>query len=273
MRLQIIAGALAFASSSVAFSDASPFALLSTSPFSDATVSYPMRTMSETIKDAQEILGTCPTDRYLVISQPGATTTDIRGSRGCAMPNLCRAAESSSINGKYIVSEVVGDLKDNELVRYVKDSCLSKGKEVTVDEISLSSLSRNDRVGALEENDAVLRDSLDTIAASDSYSIIFYATQGEPIYESEFDEPVKMNSKRRTQRSAIRGRDDNDADWNKLPLFEKYQFFTPGIFMGLIAAIVLFSILGVGLKALSSLEVSYGAFEKDMGPAAQKKQQ
>ena len=46
-----------------------------------------------------------------------------------------------------------------------------------------------------------------------------------------------------------------------------------GIFMGLITAIVLFSILGVGLKALSSLEVSYGAFEKDMGPAAQKKQQ
>lgn len=43
--------------------------------------------------------------------------------------------------------------------------------------------------------------------------------------------------------------------------------------MGLITAIVLFSILGVGISALSSLEVSYGAFEKDMGPSAQKKQQ
>jgi hypothetical protein len=43
--------------------------------------------------------------------------------------------------------------------------------------------------------------------------------------------------------------------------------------MGIIAAIVLFSLLGVGLRALASLEVSYGAFEKDMGPAAQKKQQ
>lgn len=46
-----------------------------------------------------------------------------------------------------------------------------------------------------------------------------------------------------------------------------------GIFMALITAIVLFSILGVGLRALASLEVSYGAFDKDMGPAAQKKQQ
>lgn len=43
--------------------------------------------------------------------------------------------------------------------------------------------------------------------------------------------------------------------------------------MAIITAIILFTILGVGLSALSSLEVSYGAFEKDMGPAAQKKQQ
>lgn len=41
--------------------------------------------------------------------------------------------------------------------------------------------------------------------------------------------------------------------------------------MGIIVALVLFSILGVGIKALASLEVSYGAFEKENGPAAQKK--
>lgn len=43
--------------------------------------------------------------------------------------------------------------------------------------------------------------------------------------------------------------------------------------MGLIVALILLSILGVGLRALSRLEVSYGAFEKEMGPAAHKKQQ
>jgi hypothetical protein len=42
--------------------------------------------------------------------------------------------------------------------------------------------------------------------------------------------------------------------------------------MAFIVMAVVLSILGVGLKALSSLEVSYGAFDKDMGPAAQKKQ-
>lgn len=42
--------------------------------------------------------------------------------------------------------------------------------------------------------------------------------------------------------------------------------------MTFVVLLIVLSILGVGLKALASLEVSYGAFDKDMGPAAQKKQ-
>ena len=41
--------------------------------------------------------------------------------------------------------------------------------------------------------------------------------------------------------------------------------------MGLIVSIIMFMILSVGLSAVSSLQVSYGAFDKEMGPAAQKK--
>jgi hypothetical protein len=43
--------------------------------------------------------------------------------------------------------------------------------------------------------------------------------------------------------------------------------------MGLLVVFILFAILSVGLGALGSLQVSYGAFDKEMGPAAQKKQQ
>lgn len=43
--------------------------------------------------------------------------------------------------------------------------------------------------------------------------------------------------------------------------------------MGLLVVSILLAIAGVGLSALGSLQVSYGAFEKEMGPAAQKKQQ
>ncbi|KAI9663499.1 MAG: hypothetical protein M1831_002508 [Alyxoria varia] len=55
-------------------------------------------------------------------------------------------------------------------------------------------------------------------------------------------------------------------------LFETYNFLSPGLFMGLLATLLLGSILYVAVSAISSLEVSYGAFSKEMGPAAQKKQ-
>lgn len=74
----------------------------------------------------------------------------------------------------------------------------------------------------------------------------------------------------------LRRRDDHKENNTTLPegsLFKRYQFFTTGIFLGYLVLFFLLSILYVGFNALSSLEVTYGAFEKEMGPAAAKKQQ
>jgi hypothetical protein len=43
--------------------------------------------------------------------------------------------------------------------------------------------------------------------------------------------------------------------------------------MAILVSVLLLSILSVGISAISGLEVSYGAFEKEMGPAAQRKAQ
>lgn len=43
--------------------------------------------------------------------------------------------------------------------------------------------------------------------------------------------------------------------------------------MGFIAVLIMLAMLWAGLSAVASLQVSYGAFDKEMGPAAQKKQQ
>lgn len=43
--------------------------------------------------------------------------------------------------------------------------------------------------------------------------------------------------------------------------------------MALLISAVLLSILGVGIRALSGITITYGAFAKEMGPAAQKKVQ
>jgi len=89
-------------------------------------------------------------------------------------------------------------------------------------------------------------------------------------------------------------RNNTQLDSN-LPLFEKYQFLNTGvlaqsarshrsvqsadlsnplgIFMGLLVSTILFLILYVGVSAIANLEVSYFAFSKEMGPAAQRKQQ
>lgn len=50
------------------------------------------------------------------------------------------------------------------------------------------------------------------------------------------------------------------------------DFTVSGIFMGLTVSLLLFSILYVGVSAIAGLEVSYGAFSKENGPQAQKKQ-
>jgi hypothetical protein len=43
--------------------------------------------------------------------------------------------------------------------------------------------------------------------------------------------------------------------------------------MGLFVTLPLLMLLYIGLSALNSLKVSYYAFSREMGPAAQKKQQ
>lgn len=81
-----------------------------------------------------------------------------------------------------------------------------------------------------------------------------------------FPDAVQMELKRDLSSHTKRANSTNSG------LFERYQYFTPGIFMGFAAIIPLFLILLVGIRALTSLEVSYFAFSKEMGPNAQKKQ-
>ncbi|KAF7545278.1 hypothetical protein G7Z17_g9289 [Cylindrodendrum hubeiense] len=272
MRLQILAGALALAAPSAAFSDSSPLILLSTSAFPGASTPNQIQTSSGAIADAKAILSACPSSRYLFVSQPGINSVELGGSAssGCAMPHLCQAVSDSRIQDKFIVSEVVGDLTNAGLASFVKTACAQKNQEITVEELTLPPLT-SDRAGSLADSDELLSKSIDELKSSDSYTILFVGTPGEQTYQPEFDDRLRMDLKRDLSSSPMRR--DNGTERDTRPLFEKYQFFTPGIFMAIITAIVLFSILFVGLKALASLEVSYGAFDKEMGPAAQKKQQ
>ncbi|KAJ4306607.1 hypothetical protein N0V88_001412 [Collariella sp. IMI 366227] len=208
MRLSTAATLLACAASQQAhaFSDSSPFILFSTAEYVPSAPLNPTPTNSKPPPPPHNpplLLASCPTSRYLLVSQP----------------NL------------HVVGQVGG-----------------KGL-------------RNHELGKMLGN-----------LGGEDYTVMVYSDPNEfKAYEPEFAAPVHMDMKRWAEQVEVMEKKKGNAT-SGLPLFKKYQFFTPGIFMSLIVLLVILSILGVGLKALASLEVSYGAFDKEMGPAAQKKQ-
>lgn len=78
--------------------------------------------------------------------------------------------------------------------------------------------------------DAHFSERLDSLATDNDYTIIFLSTPMEnTMYEADFEDAVEMDLRRHVQDGSAMRRKENETDWNKLPLFEKYQFFTPGL--------------------------------------------
>ena len=100
------------------------------------------------------------------------------------------------------------------------------------------------------------------ISDVESYAIMFFGT-GEVAPASKFVQQHYRSDE---------GKAPSNSTYTNLPLFERYQFFTPGLFMGLGVTLLLLAILSVGIRAISSLQVSYAAFEKESGPGVKKQQ-
>lgn len=237
----------------------------------------------------------------MLISQPNVHASDLRNPQSgvCHSANLCSAVDEKAVQGRYDVAEVIGDdISLDGLSNYIKAACAEQGKKegLTVEEHRLTALpaQRGEaRATKLAENgvyplpsayglqtrvtdrkaDVEIGDILSGVqAGGDDYTVIYFSSpHSSAVYESEYVESaaIQMELKRRTG-DIIEPRAGNAND-SSAPLFVKYQFFTPGIFMGIVALIIMLSLLYVGLSAVASLEVSYGAFDKENGPAAQKK--
>jgi hypothetical protein len=219
---------------------------------------------------AQDLVADCPTTRYLVVSQPHINAADLTTRDGvCAVPNLCRAMDDARVQTKVTVAEVFGALSAEDLAGYIRTTCILREKEADVRQVTLAALPAVARADVLADNDYLLRDKIEDLVSDDSYTIVYLAGRPESSYEAEFSAPVQMDLRKRLKTAARHVRREVDHSQS---LFDKYQFFTPGIFVGLFTAIVLLGIFTLGLRGLASLEVPYGAFTKEMGPGAQKKQ-
>ena len=134
---------------------------------------------------------------------------------------------------------------------------------------------------ALKFSDAFLASVIDLLS-SNKYTVIYTTSPTTAIHhtdvpepesyemDSSFQAPVHMELKR--DHSYQKRASNENVTLPDGPLFERYQYLSPGLFMGLFVAFILVSILYVGISAVASLQVSYAAFEKEMGPSAQKKQ-
>lgn len=103
------------------------------------------------------MLESCPTEQYLLISQPNAHASDLRCAAdhpGCRKaPNIVRHASSDS---PLSVAEVFGSLSFSDFADHIKASCMQVGKTAHVVEHTLKELPTSnepaERAAALEEN-------------------------------------------------------------------------------------------------------------------------
>lgn len=125
-----------------------------------------LQTSSEVLKTTKAILASCPTDHYFFATQPGMKTADVRQNDGADMPFLYLSTTADTrVHGKFMVSEVIGDVMSETLINFVKTACSKRGKEVVVEQVQLDQLPQEDRAEALLANGMAISKTPHTEAA------------------------------------------------------------------------------------------------------------
>lgn len=153
-----------------------------------------------------------------------------------AAPNLQAALNSDKIPSRIKVTEMIGTIDLTSVEDFVRRSCKAAGKTVSIDVLNLAPLptsgSEKESLNALKASDEDLGIVLSQYDAAGDYTVIFTAGKStekaeEPkTYEAEFKDTTHQELKRQLGQIQRRA---NATD--KRPLFEKYQFFTPGKFI------------------------------------------
>ncbi|KAK7521881.1 BIG/ATPase V1 complex, subunit S1 [Phyllosticta citriasiana] len=290
MALRTVGAVALSISAATAFQGASPLFVVSSSSELPQLQSKSLTTSSSASQSIEQLLVGCPSDSYVVVNQPGVSVADYDNK--WSAPWLRKQFQSKDKQIKSAaINEVIDGLDAENITKYVAEHCNAMRAEVDASSgyISLNDATPRvikidfaapptkpeDRSSALIESDAFLEAVMSKVQDK-SYTLIFTTTpvsgaqipvpkEHEVQYEMEDSYGLHTEMRRETRQ---RPKVSNDV-----ALFEKYQFLSPGIFMGLFTGLILFLILYVGISAVAGLEVSYYAFSKEMGPSAQKKQQ
>ncbi|KAI1614585.1 BIG/ATPase V1 complex, subunit S1 [Exophiala viscosa] len=275
--------------------DTTPFFMFSTSELLNPDSR--LQSADSLVSNVAISLSSCPSEYYILISQHGVSGRDYTSMK--STPVLAKAVSerpSTGIRSSIIVPDVAGTIDSSSWIETLKTKC---GVQVTdidastgaipaqmppsphVLKVSFPAPSSSTKQPDLSSNDAFFASILDLLP-SQKYTVLytttrakhsgFMATQVEKTeYEMESQIQDAMHSDLKRDLSA---RASNQTENHLIdgPLFHRYQFFTPGIFMGFLVGLLLLSILYVGISALASLQVTYAAFDKETSQLGQKKQ-
>ncbi|KAL8996682.1 MAG: hypothetical protein Q9169_003854 [Polycauliona sp. 2 TL-2023] len=240
-----------------AFTDTSPFFMFSTS---ELLISSPQIASASTVQEKiTSQLSKCPSDTYIVVTQPGVHAEDY--SDRYAAPHLRRkvSGEDGRIRSTMSVADIFGDINAEEIVRMVEETCGAASLKVdastgsftigddptpriiNVDFPALPSAGKEQRASKLKENDVFLSSILDLLPTS-KYTVVYTTTPHTAqkstehveaeVYEmdSSFSSSQShMGIKRDLGMYGKRADDNGNVTLPDAPLFEKYQYFTPGL--------------------------------------------
>ncbi|MCJ1483605.1 hypothetical protein MMC06_003773 [Schaereria dolodes] len=281
-----------------AFKNTSPFFFYSTSEV--LAPSHQIASAASLSEQMLPELEKCLSDTYIVVSQPGVNAADY--SNRLSMPHMRKAmlGNDKQIRSSFAVSDVLGVVVPNVWANVVKEKCTAevlnvdastgsfdvvddmKPRVIMLDFPPLPGGPSRQEQSLINFPDAFLSSVIDLLPST-KFSVLYLTTPVSAdqqntiaenrVYEMEnvFSPSLHMGLKRDL---STEQRDSSDnITLIDGPLFERYQFLSPGIFMGVFIGLTLLSILYVAISGVSGLQVSYAAFDKENGPAAQKKQQ
>ncbi|KAF2725466.1 hypothetical protein K431DRAFT_309105 [Polychaeton citri CBS 116435] len=308
MRSQRLIVATALLGAASAFKDASPFFMLSSDVITqDLPTSVQIDSASNVEAAVKSLVASsCGSyQHFLFLHQDGLTAADFKQSPH-VMPHLNkRMARDDKEVSKVEISNVIGSQDALRLQEYVVEACSgfdSKNLKRSATKLEFAQYKSDGgrqetsyyrfapeqgkemdkQLAAHDEKVEEILKSFDT--AKESWILIYTSSppasvsidegsvyeMDEP-YPSSFHQDLKRANPELAQRSDVSAQESLDNLDQNVPLFEKYQYFTPGLFMGLFASFFLLIPVYIGVSALANLEVSYMAFSKEMGPAAQNK--
>jgi len=211
---------------------------------------------------AADATNECQYHAYIFMKQSNVSETEINGR---TMPFLFRTAERSQ--GKYIQGTVLEsdeadvDASVAELKRSIESRCGAKSIKANPKSSKPYQpyIDTTPRVISVEYPANTLADEAD-----ESLKQIIGHLPTPDFFVAYYTTPLKTRADDDDQPSTPSRPSASSGPVKEIPydsVFRNYQFFSPGLFMGLIASVFFIVVFAIAFKSVDSLQISYAAFE------------